>query len=261
VSASSPSFRPATVPGHYLAQLAADFTYDADGARGRMPVRTATFAPRTSTVRSSVLITLQDLLSGYMSGTPAGPTVDVRLIVHGRPPTTGSIHADVRPLRFGRRTLVGSAHLRDDDGTEFARGISTFLRLDVAGAEEHRGPPDSGDTPLDELIAARALDETSMEFVPDERHRNSNADATVQGGVQAYLAELCAERALGNGRAMTATDLDVRFLRPQRSPQLVARADVVATSTQGGTCSVSLLDGGDADQLTAFVTLTMQFAE
>jgi acyl-coenzyme A thioesterase PaaI-like protein len=156
--------------------------------------------------------------------------------------------------------MVGLATLCDDDAVEFARGISTFLRLNTAGSDQYSAEP-STDTPLDELIGPRVLDETSIEFTPDERHRNYNAGGTVQGGVQAYLAELCAEHALGGGRRMTATDLDIRFLTVQRSPHLVGRAKVVATTAAGGTCTVSLLDGRDSDRLTTVVTCTMRYAE
>jgi acyl-coenzyme A thioesterase PaaI-like protein len=253
--------RPSAVSSHYLSRLGVTFTYDSTGARGHAPVRPALFAPGTSSIRSSVLITLQDLLSGYMGGSAAGPTLDMRLLVHGSPPTTGSLHIDVRPLRIGGRIMVGLATLCGDDGAEFARGISTFLRLDTRGREQYPDDPGSAAIPLDELIGARVLDHTSIEFTPDERHRNYDATGAVQGGVQAYVAELCAEQALGGGRRMTATDLDIRFLTVQRSPQLVARAEVVATTADGGTCTVSLLDGRGSDRVTSVVTFTMRYAD
>jgi acyl-coenzyme A thioesterase PaaI-like protein len=109
------------------------------------------------------------------------------------------------------------------------------------------------------MVKLKICDAHTVEFTPGPRHRNTNSANAVQGGVQALVAERCAEHAMGGGRRMVATDLDVRFLTGLRAPRLVAGAEVVSTDRDGGVCTVALRDGEGAGQIATYATLTMRF--
>jgi uncharacterized protein (TIGR00369 family) len=55
-------------------------------------------------------------------------TVDLT-ISYLRPLTAGRAHATARVLRSGRRLIVVSAELLDDDGTLAATALSTYIKL------------------------------------------------------------------------------------------------------------------------------------
>jgi acyl-coenzyme A thioesterase PaaI-like protein len=246
---------------HFLALLDVPFTYDHEGARGSTEIRPTLFAPGTTTLRSGLLVTMQDMLSGHMSGEPAGPTVDLRLQVLRRPPVAGRIGVAVRPLRVGGRIIVGEAVFTAEDGTSFARGTSTFIRLPSAGMVRRAAHMAMVELSFDDLLDVVVRDPFTLHFTPGPRHVNHNGPGAVQGGVQALLAELCAERALGGGRRLTATDLDIRYLSSLRTPPLVARAEILTTDVDGGVCSVMLIDGADPRRVVSHVTLTMRYAD
>jgi acyl-coenzyme A thioesterase PaaI-like protein len=248
-------------PDHFLAQLAVTFTYDNEGARGSTEIRSTLFAPGTTTLRTGLLVAMQDLLSGYMSGEPAGPTIDLRLQILRRQPISGRAEVVVRPLRVGGRIIVGEAMFTDSNGVSFAYGVSTFMRLPAGGTLDHSTNVAMTESSFDDLLGIVVRDPFTVEFTPGPRHRNNNEAAAIHGGIQALLAEVCAEHALGDGRRMTATDLDIRYLNSLRSPPLVARAHILTTNADGGVCSVALIDGADPQRVVSYLTLTMRYTD
>lgn len=248
-------------PDHFLAQLAVTFTYDNEGARGSTEIRPTLFAPGTTMLRTGLLVAMQDLLSGYMSGEPAGPTINLRLQILRPPPISGRFGIAVCPLRVGGRIIVGEAAFTTGDGVLFAYGVSTFIRQPAGGTTDHPTNITMTESSFDDMLGIVVRDPVTVEFTPGPRHRNNNEAAAIQGGVQALFAELCAEYALGAGRRMTATDLDIRYLSSLRSPTLVARAEILTTNADGGMCSVALIDGADPQRVVSHVTLTMRYTD
>ncbi|MGE0880462.1 MAG: hypothetical protein AB7L13_15930 [Acidimicrobiia bacterium] len=246
-------------PDHFLAQLGIDFEFDAAGARGSFEVRPKTFAPGTTTIRTALLFTIHDVLAGYMSGEAAGPTLDQRFVMTGRPPAAGRMHLEVKPLRVGKRIMVGEGRFTDDHGVEFARGSATYMHLEANSRSDFSSPVLMAEASFDELLALRPIDERSVALTPTTRLVNNNPAAAVQGGVQALVAELCAQHALGGGRLMTATDIEARFLSALRTPPIVATAETLLVDERGGTCRVVLLDAGE--RTATYAVVSMRFLD
>src|SRR3954451_15752155 len=209
-------------PDHFLAQLGIEFTFDGQGARGFFVARPHMYAPGTRTIRTAVLFAVQDALSGFMSGEPAGPTLSQRLLVLRPPPASGWVQLAVRPLRVGNRILVGEATFADDTGAPFARGLSTYMRLDRNGRSDYSSDIVMPESSFDEMLGLEFRDAYTVAFMPGPRHLNANSAGAIQGGVQALVAEVCAEHAFGDGRRMVAADLDVSFLTGLRAAPLIA---------------------------------------
>jgi len=254
-AAQSTASRPALPRDNFLVLLEVPFAYGDGMVRGASRVRPALFASGTTTIRSALLLTMIDFLSGAVSGRAAGPTLDMRLQMLQPPPTAGGIDVVVRPLRVGGRIIVSEGFLTDDRGVVFGRGLTTFMNMPMEQSE-HRPPGPMVEASFDDLITTTARDRLTLEFDPGPRHLNGSV-GTVQGGVHALLAELCAEHALGNGGRMVASDLDVRFLSALRVGPIVATAEPLPSGDGVARCRVALTDGGDGGRLLCYVALTM----
>lgn len=245
---------------HYIAKLAVNLTRGDDGTIiGDAPVRPELFAPGTRWVRTGVLTTMVDLVSGHVPDGPHGPTVDMRVRVVARPPTTGRIRLVARPLRIGRRLIVSETALSaGPHATPFAWATSTFINNVVADfMEDHRPEaPPMDEASFDEFLGATARDEATLEVVPNPRIDNG-IQLTVQGGAQALLAELAAARRLGAGEPLVATDLDIRFLDRLHVGPLAARAVAIAGHDEVPRAHVTLFDGGKDDRVVSVVAVSM----
>jgi acyl-coenzyme A thioesterase PaaI-like protein len=70
------------------------------------------------------------------------------------------------------------------------------------------------------------------------------------------LAEAAAERALGEGARLIASDLDIRYLSRLKTGPLVASVEAVRSERWGHAARVRLTDG-HGGPLVSFVSLTM----
>ena len=83
---------------------------------------------------------------------------------------------------------------------------------------------------------------------------SNGAAGTIQGGAQALLAEIAAERAL-LPRKLSTVDLDIRFLNRMRSGPVAATAEIAPGDVDDAFVRVAITDVGDDDRLVSVVTL------
>ena len=255
--------RPPLPADHYIAMLAIELSLDDGEVRGSAPVRRELFAPGTDRVRTGLLATMVDLVAGHAPIGPVGPTIDLRVMLFGAPPTSGRIHLHCRPLRTGKRLIVAETMLSASPGSApFGRALTTFMNVSM-GPPMPRGvrptPPMQHES-FDEFLGAEVRDHYTIELAPHARVAN-DVQATVQGGAQALLAELAAEHALGAGRRLVATDLDMRYLSRLKVGPLVASVNEFHSGTGTTLASVALVDGGNDATLVSHASLTLIEAE
>jgi acyl-coenzyme A thioesterase PaaI-like protein len=248
---------------HFIALLNIHLTVEDDTVVGRAPVVPQLCAPGTSTLRTGPLTGFVDLVAGHTPQGPYGPTIDLRVQTFGPRPTEGVLVARARPLRVGKRLIVTELHLfaGEDTPEPFGRAVTTFQHVHVGPGFLGMAPRPVRPVPdesFDAILEVRPLDDRTITL--DARRRVDNGvQGTVQGGAQAFLAELAAERVLGGGRPMVATDLDIRFLGRMHVGPLVAHVHELARGPgDGRLATVALVDGGDGDKLVSHVNLTMQ---
>lgn len=229
---------------------------------GRAAVVGPLFAPGTTTLRTGPLTGFVDLMAGHTPHGPYGPTIDLRLQVFGRRPTAGTLVARSWPLRVGRRLIVSEVLLYEGEETPtpFGRAVTTFQHVSVGpgflGAPP-RPPRTMTDASFDDIL--EVYEHAPGRLAIGARARVDNGvQGTVQGGAQAFLAELAAEHVLGDGRRMVAADIDIRFLGRMHVGPLVATVrDLGPGAGDARLAAVALCDGGADDKLVSHVTVTM----
>ncbi|MGD9795253.1 MAG: PaaI family thioesterase [Acidimicrobiia bacterium] len=246
--------RPSHPSDHFLVLLDVEFDHRSGTVVGRSPVRPALFAVETKVIRPSLVFAMLDFMSGYVTGRPAGPTIDMRMQMLGPAPTTGHLDLMVQPLRVGKRIVVSQGSARDGDGREFARATTTFMNMD-SWSSTYPSPEDMVEPTFDDMLPIRIRDERTIELVPTDRLLNG-AIGTVQGGVQSLLAELCAQHAFGDRTPMMAIDIEARFLSAQREWPMVATAERLPDDRGAIRCDVAITDH-TRQNLATHVTLTM----
>jgi acyl-coenzyme A thioesterase PaaI-like protein len=210
-------------------------------------------APGSDRPRLGVLATMVDMVAGFLPTGPVNPTVDLRVSLVARPPSTGTVHLVCRPAKLGRRLFVGETLLHTGDvDRPFACSTVTFMNermvhgsgFGAPPAEEIRAPS------FDELLRPRYPDTNTVEM--DAHPWVSNGPGgTIQGGAQSLLAEIAAERATG----LAVVDLDIRFLNRVRSGAVVATARVSARAVDDAFVRVGVTDLGDDGRLVSLVNL------
>ena len=115
-------------------------------------------------------------------------------------------------------------------------------------------PAQSSLESFEALVGARVVDAATLEVTPKPELSNGRV-GTVQGGVQAFLAELAAEHVAGPG--CEAIDLDIRFLSRVKRGPLRARAASVGRLGDLASIRVELSDAGAAEHRVAVASLLM----
>ena len=213
-------------------------------------------APGTDRPRIGVLVTLVDMVAGFLPTGPVNPTVDLRISLVARPPSTGTMYFVCRPAKLGRRLFVGETILHTGDVERpFARSTCTFMNQPMS-----QGPGSGG--PAAEAIEVASFDEMLRPRHPDVYTAEMDAHpwvsngpgGTIQGGVQALLAEIAAERAV-KPRELALVDLDIRFLNRVRSGPVAATAEVSPGQLDDTFVRVAITDLGDDGRLVSLVDL------
>src|SRR5438046_488263 len=128
-------------PVSFVGSLALDLRF-ADGlTHGSVVVQPEMLAPGTDRLRVGVLATLVDMVAGFLPTGPVNPTVDLRVSLLARPPSSGTVHLVCRPATLGRRLFVGETLLHTGDvDRPFARSTTTFMNESM-GASSFGAPP------------------------------------------------------------------------------------------------------------------------
>ena len=245
---------------HYISALGVRIWVDGELTRGSAEIEPALWGTGTERVRTGHLATMVDMVGGHPPGGPVNPTIDLRVRVLEPPPRTGSVELTGRVLRAGRRLLLSETLLYPAGADRpFARGITTFInhRLDVTASDGTLRPRAPLPRSLDDLIAARPIDDRTIEVAPDDRLSNGHA-GTMQGGAQATVAEIAAEHALGRDGPVTVTDLDIRYLSRLEVGPLHATAEPLGPTGPLTPVVVELTDSGRGGKLVATVTLVVE---
>jgi acyl-coenzyme A thioesterase PaaI-like protein len=243
-------------PVSYVGALALDLTFDDGITRGRAELQPEMLAPGTDRPRLGVLATLVDMVAGFLPTGPINPTVDLRVSLIDHPPSTGTIFLECHPAKIGRRLFVGETILHTGDVERpFARSTVTFMNQPMVHEAAFNAPPAVaiGAASFDDLLRPRERDARTIEMDPHPWVSNGAA-GTIQGGAQALLAEIAAERAL-LPRKLSTVDLDIRFLNRMRSGPVAATAEIAPGDVDDAFVRVAITDVGDDDRLVSVVTL------
>ena len=238
---------------HFVMQFGFGLTHREDSAVVQARLRPSMWAAGTRRIRTAILATLVDIAGGHVPDGARTPTLDLRVQCLAEPPEEGLVEVVARPWRVGRRFVVSESLLQDASGRTFARGTTTFLNnpFPAKHAPVARDPKEPIPS-FEGLLETRVVDARSLEI--DSHLRLSNGlVGTVQGGVQAMLAELCAEHAAGDRRA--TVDVDMRYLTTVRNGPLRATAEHAGRQGDLDVYRVDLVDVGKADTLVSTATI------
>lgn len=240
---------------HFIDSLAIGLEY-ADGAvRGRAALTPAMWGAGTRCPRLALLAAMVDVVAGHAPDGPRTPTVDLRIQRIGPLPEKGEIELVARADRVGRKLVVASTTLFDVSRRPFARATTTFMNQVMTATPFRRErPPTAEIDSFEDLVGARPVDATTVEVAPAPALSNGPMN-TVQGGVQAFLAELAAERVAGP--RSVALDLDIRFLNRVKVGPLHGRAHSVGRTGGLSSLRVELVDAGDRGRTVSTVSLLM----
>jgi uncharacterized protein (TIGR00369 family) len=114
--------------------------------------------------------------------------------------------------------------------------------------------------PLHERIGAVVLRPGVAELALRDDILNDHHHGTVQGGLLAALAEICATSLWGHGEAVgeahLVTDLDIRYLNRVKVGPVRASAQIVVDGWRGTVVDVTLVDAGSGMRPVAHATTT-----
>jgi len=206
--------------------------------------------PGSPRLRTSILASWADHLSGLLAVTVIAPLVPVtvELDVHlfAPAPGSGTMRCVAKALKAGRSVFMASVAFTSGDGNPIAVGGGSFM---VAPDPSLRLPPTlslNGPPPVQSLrvpLAQRAgceRREPGVAVLPrsDDGLNSSN---TLNGGLIALVTE---EAALSLSPGATLSSLSLRYLRPIRVGPAVASAQA-----RSGLGQVEVRDAGNDNRL------------
>jgi len=240
---------------HILLELGFGVWRDGASLRGSAEITPFMHAPGTACLRTSVLASWADMISGLLAADAMQPRVPVTLeldVQLYRPaPSSGTVSAVGRSVKAGRSVFVAEVSFCDARGDEFAFGTGSFMpspdpalalppriSLDVPRHPVRLAMPLAQRTGLTRLLAGVASLPRALDGL--------NAAGTMNGG----LIALCAEEAvLSLAPGETLSSLALRYLGSVRTGPATAVADM-----RDGLARVTLRDAGREDRLAVTAT-------
>ena len=211
--------------------------------------------PGTAHLRTSLLATWADHLSGLLAVTVVAPQVPVTLglEVHlfSPPPGSGAIRCVGTTLKAGRSIFMASVEFSASGGEPVAVGTGSFmtapdptLRLPSTLSFDGPQPELRLQVPWAERAGCERR-EPGVAVLPrsDDGLNSSN---TVNGGLIALVAE---EAALSVSPASILSSLSLRYLRPIRVGPAVANAEA-----RSGLVQIEVRDAGSDNRLSVLAT-------
>ena len=230
---------------HIVSELGLHVATDGDGIGGRADVFAELCVPGTDVLRTSVVATWADVLTGFVAGRAIAPRIPLTLDLEvqvGVPARLGArIDVEASVVKVGRSVVVTSAEFRDAATRDLvAVSVASFMPSADPAAVFPDGFPTFPthrrlDEPLAERIGSRVVEPGVVE-VP-HRLDGLNAVGAIQGGLLAFAAEEAA--ASRRSAPVVAHSLGLRYLRPF----VVGPARAVAT---GDVPDLSLVHVSDA---------------
>ncbi len=241
---------------HILSELGFSVTQAGDGLEGTARIVPELCVPGTPRLRTSLLATWTDHLSGLLAVMLMAPLVPVtlELDVHlfAPAPGSGTIRCTGRTLKAGRSVFLASVDVTAEDGSPIAVGGGSFMTapdpsLRLPEKISLGGPPPR--LTLDVPLAQRARcerQEPGVAVLP-RSHDGLNSSNTVNGGLIALTAEEALLSLVPPGT--TLSSLSLRYLRPVRVGPAVATA-----RNTSGLGQVEVRDAGAEDRLSVLAT-------
>ena len=188
-----------TIGESVVSEIGLAGVWEGDVVRGRGEVVPETCIPGTDVLRTSVIVTWADVVTGSVAGsmiTERIPlTLDLEVQVHEPARLGDRMVIEAAPLKAGRTVAVAEARVHNEDtGAPIAYAIATFFASPNPAHVFPDGFPDLGDMPvgyLPEPVADRAgitIIEPGVAEVP-HRGKNLNASNAIQGGIVSLAAE------------------------------------------------------------------------
>ncbi|WP_039826080.1 PaaI family thioesterase [Nocardia testacea] len=239
---------------HILLELGFATTRAGDELHGAATITPQMYVPGTERLRTSVLATWTDTVTGLLAALTLGPRVPVtlELDVHlYRPaPGSGEVRAVGRKIKAGRSVFVAEVEWTVD-GEPFAFGGGSFM---VSPDADLRLPAGlSVDMPVSDRLLEVPLAERAGcvrrapgTAVLPRTDDGLNASRTVNGGLIALAAE---EAILSLAPGATLSTLGLRYLQPARVGPVVADATLRAEVGRA-----TLRDTGNSDRITTLAT-------
>lgn len=243
-------------PRHLLGELGFATRLVGEDLHGTAPITPQMHVPGVPRLRTSILATWADTMTGLLATRVTAPGVPVTLAldVHlYRPaPAAGTVRAVARTIRAGRSVFVAGVRFATDDGEPLAIANGSFM---VARDPALKLPSTvSTDLPaqrerLVEPFAERAGCERRGPgtAVLPRSEDGLNASRTINGGLIALVAE---EAVLSLAPGGTLCSMGLRYLQPARVGPVVATAHL-----SHGLGEVELRDSGGDDRLTGITTV------
>lgn len=239
---------------HILLELGFATTRVGDELHGSATITPHMHVPGTERLRTSVLATWTDTVTGLLAALTLGPRVPVtlELDVHlYRPaPGYGEVRAVGRKIKAGRSVFVAEVEWTVD-GEPFAFGGGSFMVSPDADLRLPAGlsvDMPASDRLLEVPLAERAgcVRRAPGTAVLPRTDDGLNASRTVNGGLIALAAE---EAILSLAPGSTLSTLGLRYLQPARVGPVVADATLRAEVGRA-----TLRDTGNSDRITTLAT-------
>ena len=245
-------------PPSFVGGLGVELRVEEDRAHARAEILPSFLKPGTDRVRLGVLATLVDMVAGSPAHAIINPTVDLRVSLLDRAPSSGTIELVCHPVKVGRRLFVGETLLHTGDVTRpFARSLCTFINQPLPEAHSSRDvlPAGSLGAPnYDESLQLREPVPGTFEMEAHEAVRNGPA-GTIQGGAQALMAELAGERALAGDGEYEVVDLEIRYLNRVRTGPVLATGEVIPGALDGTCVRVPIIEPAADGRIVSLTSL------
>jgi acyl-coenzyme A thioesterase PaaI-like protein len=242
---------------HFIDHLGLELWHDDDRTWGRATIRPEMWATGSRHPRLGLLFTMADVVGGSPPTGFLTPTIDLRIQLLTAAPQEGEILMEARPLKIGRRLWTGEVLFRTPGVSAlFARSEFSFMNqsfADLSGRDPSQLRFRRPLSPLpaasfDELFEMRLLDDGTVEMDLHEAVSNGMV-GTIQGGAQATMAEVAAERALAERGRYLVADLHMRYLSTLKVGPAVARPELLPGDDIRPVVQVSITDGGAPGRL------------
>ena len=199
---------------------------------------------------------LTDLVIGIPAAGRTASTVELSVRWTAGAPVVGPVTSNGRILKWGERLMFGDSSLTDGTGGVIGWAVGTFVTGEVGAASDLTTTPRQWGGLCEPHVSVEAALQVEVVgpgvvVMPVRPELMNWPGGSVQGGIQACLAELAAERALPG--PCEITDLAIRYVNRIR----IGPARAVATALPGPgterTVRVDVLDAGDGDRLVSHV--------
>jgi acyl-coenzyme A thioesterase PaaI-like protein len=246
---------------HIVGELGLHVDQDGDTICGRAEVTAEMCIPGTDALRTSVLATWADIVTGAVTSIGVAPRIPVTLDleVHvGRPARLGSrVEAAATLVKAGRAVVVSETRFWDGGDTPFAIAIASFVaspnpsHVFSTGFPLPMAPTRRLRVPLAERAQCRIVEPGTAEIprLPD----GLNSIGAIQGGIVSLVIEEAAT-SLSMGPAFVST-MNIRYLRSFATGPARAVASELA-----GSLIVHVTDTGSG-KLGALATTRIQTVE